>query len=156
MKSYETAILFCGSRLFNSLSRSCFINLFYSSLLSRSSCVLCINCCAAKGQHSQHRKGCKNFFHEIKNLLVSILMNLCFHSDGDFSVIPTSCSWHLVQAFHLIRSLKQAWTRSCYESLAERRGFEPRKPFWSLHAFQACLFNHSSISPLHPNARKYQ
>ena len=30
---------------------------------------------------------------------------------------------------------------------AERRGFEPRKPFWSLHAFQACLFNHSSISP---------
>ena len=32
-------------------------------------------------------------------------------------------------------------------NFAERRGFEPRKPFWSLHAFQACLFNHSSISP---------
>ena len=31
---------------------------------------------------------------------------------------------------------------------AERRGFEPRKHFWRLHAFQACLFNHSSISPL--------
>ena len=30
---------------------------------------------------------------------------------------------------------------------AERGGFEPPKPFWSLHAFQACLFNHSSISP---------
>ena len=30
---------------------------------------------------------------------------------------------------------------------AERRGFEPRKHFWRLHAFQACLFNHSSISP---------
>ena len=26
-------------------------------------------------------------------------------------------------------------------NFAERRGFEPRKPFWSLHAFQACLFN---------------
>ena len=34
------------------------------------------------------------------------------------------------------------------KSLAERGGFEPPKPFWSLHAFQACLFNHSSISPL--------
>ena len=33
-------------------------------------------------------------------------------------------------------------------NFAERRGFEPRKPFWSLHAFQACLFNHSSISPI--------
>ena len=35
----------------------------------------------------------------------------------------------------------------CFQCCAERRGFEPRKPFWSLHAFQACLFNHSSISP---------
>ena len=33
------------------------------------------------------------------------------------------------------------------KSFAERGGFEPPKPFWSLHAFQACLFNHSSISP---------
>ena len=31
--------------------------------------------------------------------------------------------------------------------IAERQGFEPRIPFWSIHAFQACLFNHSSISP---------
>ena len=30
---------------------------------------------------------------------------------------------------------------------AERTGFEPVKPFRGLHAFQACLFNHSSISP---------
>ena len=30
---------------------------------------------------------------------------------------------------------------------AERAGFEPAKHFWRLHAFQACLFNHSSISP---------
>ena len=36
---------------------------------------------------------------------------------------------------------------SVCKSIAERGGFEPPKPFWSLHAFQACLFNHSSISP---------
>ena len=30
---------------------------------------------------------------------------------------------------------------------AERRGFEPRNRFGRLHAFQACLFSHSSISP---------
>ena len=33
-------------------------------------------------------------------------------------------------------------------STAERAGFEPAKPFRGLHAFQACLFNHSSISPI--------
>jgi hypothetical protein len=26
-------------------------------------------------------------------------------------------------------------------------GFEPMKPFWSLHTFQACAFDHSAISP---------
>ena len=31
--------------------------------------------------------------------------------------------------------------------IAERQGFEPRIPFWGIHAFQACLFNHSSTSP---------
>ena len=30
---------------------------------------------------------------------------------------------------------------------AERTGFEPAKPFRGLHAFQACLFNHSSTFP---------
>ena len=30
---------------------------------------------------------------------------------------------------------------------AERGGFEPPKRFWRLHAFQACLFSHSSTSP---------
>ena len=33
---------------------------------------------------------------------------------------------------------------SCF---AERGGFEPPKRFRRLHAFQACLFNHSSIFP---------
>ena len=32
-------------------------------------------------------------------------------------------------------------------SHAERGGFEPPIRFWRIHAFQACLFNHSSISP---------
>ena len=30
---------------------------------------------------------------------------------------------------------------------AERRGFEPLIRFWRIHAFQACLFNHSSTFP---------
>ena len=32
-------------------------------------------------------------------------------------------------------------------SFAERRGFEPRIPFWSIHAFQACALSHSATSP---------
>ena len=31
---------------------------------------------------------------------------------------------------------------------AERTGFEPANRFCRLHAFQACLFNHSSTSPI--------
>ena len=31
--------------------------------------------------------------------------------------------------------------------LAERSGFEPEIRFWRIHAFQACLLSHSSISP---------
>jgi hypothetical protein len=31
--------------------------------------------------------------------------------------------------------------------MAERKGFEPLRPFWSLHAFQACAFDRSAISP---------
>lgn len=32
--------------------------------------------------------------------------------------------------------------------IAERGGFEPPIRFWRIHAFQACLLSHSSISPL--------
>lgn len=45
---------------------------------------------------------------------------------------------------------KRELTFHCQFSLlttAERRGFEPRKPFRGLHAFQACQFNHSCIFP---------
>ena len=31
---------------------------------------------------------------------------------------------------------------------AERAGFEPAKPFWSLRTFQARAFDHSATSPL--------
>ncbi len=31
---------------------------------------------------------------------------------------------------------------------AERARFELAIPFWGTHAFQACLFSHSSISPI--------
>ena len=34
-----------------------------------------------------------------------------------------------------------------YGFFAERAGFEPAIPFRGIHAFQACLFNHSSTSP---------
>jgi hypothetical protein len=30
---------------------------------------------------------------------------------------------------------------------AERVGFEPTIPFWGIHTFQACSFDHSDISP---------
>ena len=40
---------------------------------------------------------------------------------------------------------KQTWKTKSVS--AERTGFEPAKPFGGLHAFQACLFNHSSTSP---------
>ena len=61
--------------------------------------------------------------------------------------IPTVCRRHPVQIFLLSISLEQAQIRLFVKIFAERGGFEPPKPFWSLHAFQACLFNHSSISP---------
>ena len=80
-------------------------------------------------------------------MLIKLLCYLCCSFDGDFFVIPTSCRRHLVQSKKQISLLKQAWTDKFVFYFAERRGFEPRKPFWSLHAFQACLFNHSSISP---------
>ena len=38
---------------------------------------------------------------------------------------------------------------------AERTGFEPVKPFRGLHAFQACLFNHSSIFPVDGNTSHF-
>ena len=41
-----------------------------------------------------------------------------------------------------------------FSTFAERRGFEPRIPFWGIHAFQACLFNHSSTSPYGYRAAK--
>ena len=39
---------------------------------------------------------------------------------------------------------------NCYYAIklvAEGEGFEPSIPFWGIHAFQACAFNHSAIPP---------
>ena len=36
-----------------------------------------------------------------------------------------------------------------FHNFAENAGFEPAIRFRRIHAFQACLFNHSSISPKH-------
>ena len=60
---------------------------------------------------------------------------------------PHSLPTASLQIFLLSISLEQAQIRLFVKIFAERGGFEPPKPFWSLHAFQACLFNHSSISP---------
>lgn len=38
-------------------------------------------------------------------------------------------------------------TLTFFFRFAERRRFELLIPFWSIHAFQACLLSHSSISP---------
>ena len=35
-----------------------------------------------------------------------------------------------------------------FKNSAERARFELAIPFWGTHAFQACLFSHSSISPI--------
>ena len=39
---------------------------------------------------------------------------------------------------------------------AERTGFEPANRFCRLHAFQACLFNHSSTSPFAMRMQRYE
>ena len=44
---------------------------------------------------------------------------------------------------YLVKLLSQF----CFKGFAEKAGFEPAIRFWRIHAFQACLFNHSSISP---------
>ena len=45
------------------------------------------------------------------------------------------------------------WFFIKYSTKAERKGFEPPVPFWGTHAFQACLLNHSSISPSFLNCK---
>ena len=43
--------------------------------------------------------------------------------------------------------------------MAEGEGFEPSIPFWGIHTFQACAFNHSATPPfgaLLGNARNFE
>jgi hypothetical protein len=47
---------------------------------------------------------------------------------------------------HEVRASEQPWQSSEYREVAERQGFEPWIPC-GIHAFQACAFSHSAISP---------
>ena len=71
-------------------------------------------------------------------------------SESRYSVLGEQASWK--QAFNgLDPKTKPASLSRCWlldnECFAERSGFEPEIPFWGIHAFQACLLSHSSISP---------
>ena len=71
-------------------------------------------------------------------------------SESRYCVLWTRAFWK--QAFagraHKTQSasLSRCWLLD-NECFAERSGFEPEIPFWGIHAFQACLLSHSSISP---------
>jgi hypothetical protein len=56
---------------------------------------------------------------------------------------PAQCT----QAHCFSAPNKKASCGGFFINLAERRGFEPRIGYEPIHAFQACDFNHSSISP---------
>jgi hypothetical protein len=42
--------------------------------------------------------------------------------------------------------IKKKQYKKSKTSIAERKGFEPSIPFWGIHAFQACAFDHSATS----------
>ena len=52
----------------------------------------------------------------------------------------------------VVGTQKQVNIPSVAHYMAEREGFEPSKPFWGLHDFQSCAFDHSAISP-HPDSK---
>ena len=54
---------------------------------------------------------------------------------------------HSVCQFPIRKKRKTRYESSFCKSGAERTGFEPANQFCRLHAFQACLFNHSSTFP---------
>ena len=93
-------------------------------------------------------------------ILASITIYSCFYG----YLFLLLCRWsigkhywvecgHSLKQKRLCRRNLQRRSFLCFNkginchNLAERRGFEPRIPFWGIHAFQACLFNHSSIFP---------
>ena len=72
-----------------------------------------------------------------------------FQSSRD---IPRACmkddkSTSLYEMAAICKRQKEKGISNRIYPFAERIGFEPTKPFRGLHAFQACLFNHSSTSP---------
>ena len=54
----------------------------------------------------------------------------------------------LILGFKRKENIITNWQSTSYDIVtAERGGFEPPIRFWRIHAFQACLLSHSSISP---------
>ena len=47
----------------------------------------------------------------------------------------------------IYKSIQSLFQLNFFRIPAEKAGFEPAIRFWRIHAFQACLFSHSSISP---------
>ena len=85
------------------------------------------------------------------NFVTSVLVLLHTGRADDLSSIG---HFHIyIYAAHLVNQDIQGGGTA---GSAERAGFEPAKPFRGLHAFQACLFNHSSISPCFRSAKVKQ
>ncbi len=73
-----------------------------------------------------------------------------FFLHGDFFVIPTVCHGHPVQVFHTNRSLKQAWTRFCYEILCGETGIRTPETLLEFTRFPGVPLQpleHLSFSP---------
>ena len=104
--------------------------------------------CGEKGlnPHSLPEASCANLL--LQSAFVSKLTSAACNSPRGLLRNPhklplAPCS----KLLHLSVSVSKLTSPARCKIFAERRGFEPRKHFWRLHAFQACLFNHSSISP---------
>ena len=61
--------------------------------------------------------------------------------------IPKNLLKQVWQIFRHEKTLQKTLLFAGFKSLAEREGFEPSIPFWSIHTFQACSLNRSDISP---------
>ena len=66
-------------------------------------------------------------------------------------IIISFTSLHLLNIrFNNKNNQARAFSQYFTLIIAERTGFEPAIHFWCIHAFQACLFSHSSTSPICP------
>ena len=97
--------------------------------------------------------------YEGKQLLQSIIFpeGLVYDKKNDMVLTPRVNEvfrWSATAARALEGATKGNRRAKTAKSLsAEREGFEPSKPFWSLHAFQASPFDRSGTSPLSRTAK---